>query len=369
MPSRWQPVLEWFAVGPSVRAMTTFTPHINARSRCIGAVLLVAALVALALGAPLIRAAGATGTSLDRAYGWPVAPFNRQHPIRGGFGDPRTLFHAPPTRDGVYHGTGSFSFHQGVDISAADGTAVYPVSDGVVSALNKERVFVDSGDGDRFEYWHITPSVRIGQHVTTDRTVLGRIIRGCGHVHLTEIDGGRVTDPLLRGHLTPYRDTTKPYVSAIQLRASDEGLPLMANFVRGSVQIYAEAYDTPTIPVPQPWTDMPMTPAVVSYRVETWNGKVTIPERRVWDTRRTIPSNAAFWAHYARGTFQNMSVFDTHYSWGQPGSFVFRLGALNTRRLHDSVYRLVVTAGDVRGNVSSASIRFSVHNKAGWVGV
>ena len=62
-------------------------------------------------------------------------------------------------------------------------------------------------NGVRFEYWHIAASVRVGERVTTDRTVLGRILRGCGHVHLTEIDCGRVTDPLLPGHLTPYSDT------------------------------------------------------------------------------------------------------------------------------------------------------------------
>jgi hypothetical protein len=349
--------------------MTTFSPHHIRRSRCVGTALLAAALFALALGTPSIRSAKATGTSFDRSYGWPVAPFNRQHPIRGGFGDPRTVFHAPPTLAGLYHGSGSFSFHEGVDISAADGTAVYPVVDGIVSSLNSERVFVDSGNGNHFEYWHITATVRVGDRVTTGKTVLGHIIRGCGHVHLTEVDNGRVTDPLLAGHLSPYRDTTKPYVSSIQLRTNDEAVPLMTNFIQGSVQMYAEAYDTPTLPVPTPWTDMPMTPAVISYHVETWNGKVKIPETTVWDTRQTIPSNSTFWAHYARGTFQNMSVFDKHYSWGQPGSFVFRLGALNTRRLADSVYRLVVTAKDIRDNQSSSSIRFSVHNKAGWVGV
>jgi hypothetical protein len=26
------------------------------------------------------------------AYSWPVRPFNKQHPIRGFFGDPRTVF-------------------------------------------------------------------------------------------------------------------------------------------------------------------------------------------------------------------------------------------------------------------------------------
>jgi len=349
--------------------MTNFTPHITSRKRCIGAALLLVALLALTLCNPGARTAGAAGTTFGTSYGWPVAPFNRQHPIRGGFGDPRTVFLDPPTRDGLYHGSGSFSFHQGVDISAPDGTAVYPVADGVVSSLNVDRVFVSSGNGNRFEYWHITPTVRIGDHVTTDTTVLGHIIRGTGHVHLTEVDAGRVTDPLLPGHLTPYRDTTTPEVTSIELRTSDESAPLMTNFIRGSVELYAEAYDTPTLPVPGEWHGMPMTPAVVSWHVETWNGKVRIPETTAWDARVTLPPNSAFWTHYARGTFQNMSVFGGHYSWGQPGCFVFRLGRLDTRSLPDNVYRLVVTARDVRGNQSSSSIRFSTHNQPGWVGV
>jgi hypothetical protein len=348
--------------------MTNFTPHLNVSSRRCGAALLIAALFALATGSPAVHTARAATTS-TRPYGWPVKPFNRQHPIRGGFGDPRTVFHAPPTRNGLFHGPGSFSFHEGVDISAPDGTAVYPVADGVVSNLNTQKVVVDSGGGNRFEYWHIAATVKVGQRVTKGMTVLGHILKSCGHVHLTEIDGGQVTDPLLPGHLTPYSDHTKPEVASIQLRTGDAAAPQMANFVRGSVQIYAEAYDTPAIPVPGEWNDMPITPAVVSYRIETWNGTVKAPERAVWDTRITVPANSTFWAHYARGTFQNMSVFGSHYSWGQPGCFVFRLGVLDTNTLPDNVYRLVVTARDVRGNESSASLRFSVHNKTGWAGV
>jgi Peptidase family M23 len=356
---------------PTVRVMTNFTPHLIRRSRRCGAALLLAALVALAPCTPVVHTANAAAESFH-AYGWPVAPFDRQHPIRGGFGDPRTLFNAPPTNEALYHGPGQFTFHEGVDISAPDGTAVYPVEDGVVSAVDTahdaERVVVDSA-GVRFEYWHIAATVRAGQQVTTDRTVLGHILRGAGHVHLTEVDGGRITDPLLPGHLTPYRDHTAPEIASIQLKTADDAAPAMPNFIRGSVGLYAEAYDMPALPVPGAWHGMPITPAVLAYRIETWNGKVVVPERTVWDTRETIPSNATFWAHYARGTFQNMSVFGGHYSWGQPGCFVFRLGMLNTRTLPDNVYRLVVTVRDVRGNTSSSSLRFSIHNRSGWAGV
>ena len=145
--------------------MTKHSPHISRRGvrRSVVVALLFAALCAVADTGPGSRSAEAARTPIHSPYCWPVAPFNRQHPIRGGFGDPRTLFHAPPTLAGLYHGAGSFSFHQGVDISAPDGTAVYPVVDGVVSSLNADRVFVDSGNGNHFEYWHIAPSVQVGQ--------------------------------------------------------------------------------------------------------------------------------------------------------------------------------------------------------------
>ena len=66
-----------------------------------------------------------------------------------------------------------------------------------------------------------------------------------------------------------------------------------------------------------------------------------------------------------------MSVFGRHYSYMQPGVYLFRLtpGGFDTRTLPDAVYDLIVTATDVRGNHSSTTQRFSVHNRAGVVGV
>src|SRR5439155_17362838 len=60
--------------------------------------------------------AGAQGAS-GGSYGYPIKPFDAEHPIRGYFGDPRTQFLGPPTLGTVLRGSGKFSFHQGVDIS------------------------------------------------------------------------------------------------------------------------------------------------------------------------------------------------------------------------------------------------------------
>ena len=320
---------------------------------------IVTALVIVALAAAL-RAGPAD------AYPWPVKPFDRPHPVRGSFGDPRTVFRSPPTTAGVRTANGSFSFHNGVDISAPNGTAVYPVAAGVVTRVAAEEVSVSSAAGTVFQYWHITPTIRVGATVTARRTVLGHVQRPAGHVHLTEIAGGHPVNPLRRGHLAPYRDSTRPWIARLALRTS-AGADLLPNQVGGRVVPVAEAYDRPTIHAPGTWAQMPVTPAQLTWRVETWAGKVAIPETTAWDVRETVPANALFWHAYARGTFQNMAVFANHYSLLQPGCFLFRLvdEPLDTTRLANGVYELVVTASDVAGHRSARRLRFTVWNPAG----
>jgi hypothetical protein len=348
--------------------MTTITPHINpcggSRRSGSSALRLLAALAAMLLAAALLPPTGF-------GYGWPVKPFDQQHPVRGSFGDPRTLFHLGPTPVSLYHGGGSFSFHQGVDVCAPDGTAVYPVMSGIVTAVTPEWVRVGDLAGGAFEYWHVNAAVRVGQHVTVQRTVLGRIKHGAHHVHLTEVRHGLVVNPMQLGHLTPYSDHTRPWVASIHFRTSDEGPELMVGFLRGRVEILAEAYDMPTLAVPGEWNGMPVTPALLTWRIERWDGNVIVPETVARDVRTTVPLNASFWSVYARGSYQNMSVFGKHFSWGQPGRYVFRLAPqpLDTRQLKDGLYQLVVTATDTGSNHSSLSQRFAVHNAAGEVGV
>jgi len=333
------------------------------------------ALVAVALGGGLMvrssSPAQAAGTSTTYAYTWPVKPFDRPHPVRGNFGDPRTIFAGPPTERTLLSGPGTFQFHDGVDISAPDGTAVYPVATGTVVSVTDQWVGVDSGNGRRFEYWHIARSVSVGQHVEADVTVLGHILRDCGHVHLTELDGNVPVNPLAPGHLGPYTDATVPVATSVRFRASITGHDLMPELLRGRLEIVAAVHDMPAVPVPSIWHDLPVTPALVEWRIQRPSGvKPVVPERVAYNVRNRLPSPGTFWNVYARGTHQNMSVFGKHYSYMQPGVYLFRLapGGFDTRSLKDGVYELVVTAVDIRGNRSSYTQRFSVHNRAGVVG-
>jgi hypothetical protein len=331
------------------------------------------AAAALAFAAILVSAVPALAAPAHRSsdpYPWPVKPFDQPHPVRGSFGDPRTVFHGPPTQRTLLSGSGSFTFHTGVDISAPDGTAVYPVESGTVASVQHDWLAVSSGDR-VFQYWHVTASVRQGDHVDAQQTVLGHIIRGCGHVHLTEVDGGTIVNPLADGHLTPYDDHTTPTVGPIVFRTSVTGADLMPELLRGRVEIIASAQDLPALPVPGAWADLPVTPALITWQIRKADThKVVVPQRTAYDVRTQLPSPLAFWQVYARGSHQNMSVFGKHYSYLQPGVYRFRLAAdgFDTRALPDAVYEIVVTATDIRGNHSTAVQRFSIHNKPGVVG-
>jgi len=200
--------------------------------------------------------------------------------------------------------------------------------------------------------------------------VLGAILEGQEHVHFTEIDNHRIVNPVKAGHLTPYRDATRPEVDAITFRATDLGRDLMPSFLRGSIDLIAEAYDTPALPVPGAWKGMPVAPALLTWHLQTLAGREIGGTHVAVDFRRVIPPNPEFWSYYARGTYQNMSVFKPHYSYAQPGCFLYKLtrGRFDTRSVPDGIYDLVVTATDIRGNHSSSSRRITIHNRPGWLG-
>jgi murein DD-endopeptidase MepM/ murein hydrolase activator NlpD len=350
--------------------MITFTAHISrGAARLLAVAALAICAVATSLSLPT-TAPASTSSAKTSTYGWPVKPFHRQHPIRGAFGDPRTMFWTPPTTQSVLTGDGSFSFHFGVDISAPDGTNVYPVVSGRVSEVHVDWLAVDSGDGRSFQYWHIRPAVGVGDRVDAYHTVLGQILKLAEHVHFTEIDNGTIVNPVRAGHLTPYVDRTKPEVDAITFRATDTGRDLMPSFLRGSIEMIAESYDTAPMPVPGKWKDMPVAPALLTWHLQTLGGRHVTGERVAADFRRTIPKNSLFWSYYARGTYQNQSVFKPHYSWEQPGCYLFKLtrGLFDTHSVKDGVYDLVVTASDIQGNHSSSTRRMTIHNRPGWIG-
>lgn len=316
---------------------------------------LSAAAAALAVA---LACAGTAG-----AYPWPVKPFNRPHPVRGGFGDPRTVFSVAPAATGLF-GPGEFSFHNGVDISAPPGTPVYAVLSGTAYAASREQVNVDVRPGLIFQYDHIDPVLYPAHPVVAGKTILGYVQKAAGHVHLTEIRNSRVTNPLQKGHLSPYFDRTRPRVAAISVRDA-QAQPMGFLGVHGKVELTAEAYDTPQIPAPGSWRRMPVAPALVQWRLNRANtGAVVLPTQTAADFTTGLPLNRDFWSVYARGTYQNQPRFDqTIYAW-MPGQFIFDLtpALFDTQTLKNGPYVLTVTATDVRGHRGTLQQPFFVRN-------
>jgi hypothetical protein len=298
-----------------------------------------------------VASASAIGTGCSGAYGWPVKPFNVAHPIRGGFGDPRTVFPGDQSQETLLRGDGSFSFHQGLDISAPDGSPVYAVSSGTIVRARGGRVTVECGNGRSFQYWHIDPVARVGQRSVAGKTLLGYVQLKREHVHLTQLEGGRAVNPLAPNRLTPYRDRTVPRVLSVTITER-----------QGRLSLVAEAIDMPSLPVPGRWHGFPVTPALVTWRIEDAAGRIVVANRVARDVRGTVPKNDRFWTTFARGTHQNWPVFAGRKARGMTGRYVFRLSMtpFDASTLRPGDYVLVVTAQDTAGNRSARRREFSL---------
>lgn len=285
-------------------------------------------------------------------YPWPIAPVHSQHPVRGYFGDPRTVF------TGI--GEGAFSFHNGVDISAWPGNHVLPVVSGVVVKVLPDRVVVASSFDRRFQYIHIHPNVRVGERVVASKTVLGLVDPVLKHVHLSEIRGECVVNPLMPGHLTPFHDTRTPVVRSV-IFENLAGTRLSPHSLSGKVRVIANAYDVPALPSPFPWGSMPVSPVLIRWKLLTMRGR-TLESQTAVDFRYSLPPRHDFCAVYAPGTSQNFAADDGTFHWRQAGVYLYDLTPrpLNTAQLPVGRYRFVVSASNTAGHTGSNELVIAV---------
>lgn len=270
-------------------------------------------------------------------YPWPLAPFDQSHPVRAHFNDPRIS-------------GASRAFHFGIDISAPNGTPVYAVAGGTVH-LEGARALSVAASGVDFGYWHIVPAVAHLQRVRA-HGLLGYIEAPWLHVHFAERRDGRYRNPLRHAALNPWKDTTRPQVTAASFTRDGHELP--PGRIRGAVDVIVEAHDTPPLAVPPPWRGLPVTPARLRWRVLR-EQKVVRGWHTPVDFSRSLIPKERFSSIYAPGTRQNHA--------GSPGLYRFYLAhTWSTELLPDADYRLEVEASDLGGNRGTLDVPFTIAN-------
>jgi len=327
--------------------MHTVATHISRRCRpFVASAVLVPALL-LAIAAQTSAASGseppgaqftqtrivAHRPAVRPSYGWPVKPFNRQHPVRGYLNDPR-----------------GHDFHFGIDISAPDGTPVYAVEAGQVFLENSRAVGV-RGAARTFSYWHIEPAVRSGQRVRLHQ-LLGHVSANAGHVHFAERVGGVCMNPLHPGGIGPYVDRTPPTVSSVEFLRNGREVDVKA--LTGRFDIVVEAYDTTPMLVPEPWSRLPVTPVRIHWSLSYGARSIILPQTAV-DSSRQLPRER-FDSIYAPGTFPNRPRHPGHYRFYLAHGF-------RASRLPTGMGRVRIVASDTRGNRVVANVKVATAGK------
>ena len=157
----------------------------------------------------------------DDYRGWPVAPRNRQHPVRGSWLDPRRKELPPRDRHlgarrpararGTRRGGRTASMRSRADSCGTFGSSP-PGVEGIVRIGH-------------FTYGHVDPVVELGQEVKPGQ-LIGWTFKDEWHLHLSEwrFPGGKPSasrqiqvnplDP--EGKIAPYRDTAPPVIREIR---------------------------------------------------------------------------------------------------------------------------------------------------------
>ena len=233
---------------------------------------------------------------------WPIRPFHRPHPIRGGLNEPRDE-----------------SPHIGVDIEAPDRAPVYAMTSGkitnVVNPGFPQEHFLLAGT---YWYWHVTPVAGIGEGTSVSRgRLIGHVWPDWRHVHLSEyascglVDPRRPTGPLhdpantehpVIGELSAFVANARAYrrfkMSAVGSSGGPPGdlaKPVRLNNLHGRIDFRAPISDTPrhgTVGVPQE----PLMPSAVrSYLAPRHHPKRRIgPAILAFDGSTVIPADRFF---------------------------------------------------------------------------
>jgi murein DD-endopeptidase MepM/ murein hydrolase activator NlpD len=324
--------------------------------------------------------------------GWPLWPLHKQHPIRGGFLDPRGS-HLRPI------------FHDGIDIAVRDDRPerghppdrthrVYAVASGTVSvAPNVDQVkcnyrTVRVGN---WGYGHVDPvgTVADGEHVEAGQQI-GWSCRTLWHVHLgywTTVAGRQVyVNPLRSGVLEPYVDTAKPKIGGIRftppspsvawasfvgsIESSLDVVPLDPSNLRGVVDVSASVSDPQSFRgwlAKFPRLRANQVPYSIRVSLTSDADGDRVLAATVFDGG-AVPSDPSLdGAIFAAGTRENLPTwyclnYPNVYCAGAYWFHLFGSGGWDTRTVPNGRYRLCVDAYDAVLNHARSCVSVTVAN-------
>jgi hypothetical protein len=272
-------------------------------------------------------------------FPWPVTPFNQNHDITGNFAEYRST-------------TNPAHFHNGTDIPKADFSPVYPVKDGRVVSLdpNGSNAFVRVDD---IAYVHIqpNPNLSIGDSVFVSQTVVGTILSGLGHVHLTNgFVGSEKNSMLMNSGLTPLIDTYPPIIRFIRLYQNNTTNEFPTNEISGRVDIVVKV-DEQNGPPGSPTSRLNNGTYKIGYKILSADTSIVVYEPPNGGVRfqfNTKPSNS-----YVDIVFFKTLSSTTSHTY-QVTNNVSSDNYWDTTTMPDSNYVVMAFTEDTRQNTDTA---------------
>ena len=230
-----------------------------------------------------------------------------------------------------------------------DSTSRRPTTAPSTLQAGRAHIIEERGPEERVQvgnyiYWHVHIAVSEGEPVVPYQTVVGRVKRGFGHLHLSEVDAsGRYLNPLRPGGrvLSPWRDTVPPVIGA-------------PRFLGGG-RVVVEAFDPQSFRRRTTYRTPVLAPAALAWRVFDSRARRAGPLHFAYRGSQHLPFSLdrSVWAPGARNP--GFTCFATRAICKPTWRYVLAGGL--APRLTRSSGLLTVYAWDWQGNVRARDVR------------
>jgi hypothetical protein len=284
------------------------------------------------------------GRSQD-LFPWPVEPFYENHYVTGTFCEYRST-------------TTPGHFHNGTDIPKPDYSPVYPVRDGIVTTIYPTGTdrYVRVQDK---AYVHITPNpaLSVGDSVYASVTVLGNILAGQGHVHLTNgYAGSEVNSMVDHNSLAYLVDTWAPEITYVRFYQNNTTNEFPALNVNGLVDIVVKVEEH-NAPPGSSTSVLNNGTYKLGYRILSSDTATVVYEPPIGGVRYQFdvkPNNSYInYVYFAPLSSTSSHVYQVTNSIGIDNYW-------DTRDLTEGEYVVMVFTEDTRQNTDTAYVRVRV---------